>query len=112
MHTVDWLGVVGSLLVFASFWMKSTVPLRLLALASNVLFIGYGYFAWLVPILVLHCALLPLNLVRLRQQHQQQKSNGNERRRMREAIVLAPAGQAGAAQRTVHRAEGSASEAF
>ena len=110
MHTVDWLGIVGSLLVFASFWMKSTVPLRLLALASNVLFIGYGYFAWLVPILVLHCALLPLNLVRLRQQ--QQKSNDNEQRRMREAIVLAPAGQAGATQEAVRRAEGSASEAF
>jgi hypothetical protein len=113
MHAVDWLGIAGSLLVFASFWMKSTIPLRTLALASNVLFIAYGYVAWLIPILVLHCALLPLNLMRLRQLHRQQKANDNERRRMREAVTLAAAaGQDGTAQRAMHRTEGSVSEAF
>jgi hypothetical protein len=67
MHGDDWLGVLGSALVFASFWMKSSIPLRAVALASNVVFIAYAYLAWLPPILVLHTALLPLNVVRLRQ---------------------------------------------
>ena len=106
MHAVDWLGILGSLLVFASFWMKSTVPLRLLAVASNVLFIAYGYAAWLIPILVLHCALLPLNLFRLRQRQQHLKENGNRQRTVRGTILPAPAKPA------MRRTEGSASEAF
>src|SRR5437667_7171098 len=54
--------------------MKTMIPLRLVALSSNVAFISYGLlglkygiFGRLYPILVLHSALLPLNLVRLRQ---------------------------------------------
>lgn len=106
MHAVDWLGIAGSLLVFASFWMKSTIPLRTLALASNVLFIAYGYVAWLIPILVLHCALLPLNLMRLRQLHRRMKANDKRQREAR-AILRTTRGKA-----KMHRTEGSASEAF
>jgi hypothetical protein len=65
MPSIDILGIAGAMLVFASFWMKSTVRLRLVAIASNVVFIAYALVAWLPPILVLHCALLPLNAVRL-----------------------------------------------
>jgi hypothetical protein len=65
MPVIDLLGIAGALLVFASFWMKSTLRLRLTALASNVVFIAYAQVAWLLPILALHCALLPLNAVRL-----------------------------------------------
>lgn len=65
MHADDLLGVLGSVLVFASFWMKRSIPLRMMALASNVVFIAYATLAWLVPILILHVALLPLNAVRL-----------------------------------------------
>jgi hypothetical protein len=65
MPFTDVLGIAGALLVFASFWMKSTVRLRLVALASNVVFIAYALAAALPPILILHCALLPLNAVRL-----------------------------------------------
>jgi hypothetical protein len=64
-HADDLLGVLGSVLVFASFWMKSSIPLRTMALASNVVFIAYATVAWLLPILVLHVALLPLNAARL-----------------------------------------------
>ncbi len=64
-HADDLLGVLGSVLVFASFWMKSSIPLRTMALASNLVFIAYASLAWLVPILVLHVALLPLNAARL-----------------------------------------------
>lgn len=64
-----WLAAV---LVFASFFMKTIIPLRMLAVASNLAFIGYaalgayeGIFSKVLPILVLHSALLPLNLVRI-----------------------------------------------
>jgi CRP/FNR family transcriptional regulator, cyclic AMP receptor protein len=67
-------GWLASLLVFSAFFMKTMLPLRLTAIASNVGFIayallglGYGIFGRLYPILVLHACLLPLNVVRLRQ---------------------------------------------
>lgn len=65
---------IASGLVFMSFFMKTIVPLRTMAIASNVVFISYalmglhfGVFDKVLPILVLHLALLPLNIVRLRQ---------------------------------------------
>lgn len=65
---------VASLLVFSSFFMKTMVPLRLVAIASNLAFITYallglqsGVFSKVYPILVLHSCLLPLNVVRLAQ---------------------------------------------
>jgi hypothetical protein len=64
----------ASALVFAAFFMKTIVPLRLVAIASNLAFIGYalfglayGVFGRVYPILALHACLLPLNVVRLRQ---------------------------------------------
>jgi hypothetical protein len=41
------------------------VVLRVLAIASNLAFIAYGYCAGLWPILALRTAMLPLNLMRL-----------------------------------------------
>jgi CRP/FNR family transcriptional regulator, cyclic AMP receptor protein len=68
---------LAALLVFTSFFMKTMVPLRVVAIASNVAFITYallgihyGVFGRVYPILVLHSCLLPLNLVRLRQLRQ------------------------------------------
>src|SRR5919198_6215417 len=65
---------VAAFLVFSSFFMKTIIPLRIVALVSNVAFIGYallgltyGVFGRLYPILVLHSCLLPLNVLRLRQ---------------------------------------------
>src|SRR5690348_3568766 len=65
---------LAALLVFASFFMKTIVPLRAVAMASNVAFISYallglryGVFGRVYPILVLHACLLPLNVVRLHQ---------------------------------------------
>ena len=112
MHAVDWLGISGSLLVFGSFWMKSTVPLRILALASNVVFIAYAYAAWLIPILVLHCALLPVNLMRLRQHLLHLKADGKRPRRVAAGTLPVPAGHTGTMQKTMRSSEGSASEAF
>lgn len=65
---------VASGLVFGSFFMKTIIPLRTVAIASNVFFIGYalmglhfGVFDKVLPILILHLALLPLNIFRLRE---------------------------------------------
>ena len=67
-------GWVAAVLVFAAFFMRTMIPLRIVAIASNVAFIAYallglryGVFDRLYPILVLHSTLLPLNVVRLRE---------------------------------------------
>jgi hypothetical protein len=59
------LGYAASSAVLATFLMRSMVPLRLVAILSNVLFMGYGYLAHIHPVFVLHAALLPINLARL-----------------------------------------------
>lgn len=71
MQIVAW---IAAGLVFLSFFMKTIVPLRILGIVSNVAFICYalmgihfGIFDKVLPILVLHIALLPLNAMRLRQ---------------------------------------------
>lgn len=71
MQLVAWMAAG---LVFTSFFMKTIVPLRTVAIASNVMFISYallglhfGVFDKVLPILILHVALLPLNILRLRQ---------------------------------------------
>jgi hypothetical protein len=61
------IGYCASTLVFLTFATRTMVPLRILGIASNVFFIAYGYLQPAVPILVLHCVLLPLNAYRLHQ---------------------------------------------
>jgi CRP/FNR family cyclic AMP-dependent transcriptional regulator len=63
----EFFGYVASVLVFATFYMKTMVPLRLVAIASNVAFIIYAVWGGLTPILILHVLLLPLNTIRLLQ---------------------------------------------
>lgn len=65
MSWVDVLGYAASATVLASFCMGTMIPLRVLALGSNVLFTAYGYFEHLYPVLILHAVLLPVNLLRL-----------------------------------------------
>jgi len=64
---VHWVGYAASLLVFSTFYMKTMIPLRCVAIASNLAFLTYGYFAGLYPVFLLHTVLLPLNLIRLHQ---------------------------------------------
>lgn len=63
----DILGYLAAGLVFATFCSQRTVTLRPIAIASNLAFIGYAYLACLWPILILHGAMLPINVVRCRQ---------------------------------------------
>jgi CRP/FNR family transcriptional regulator, cyclic AMP receptor protein len=67
MTWLNFLGYAASATVFATFCMKTMIPLRMLAIASNVLFCAYGYFDHIYPVLILHLALLPINTVRLLQ---------------------------------------------
>ena len=61
------IGYLAALLVLISFWMKTMIPLRVVGIASNVVFIVYGYLGAVYPPLVLHLVLLPLNVARLRE---------------------------------------------
>lgn len=65
------LGWLAAGLVFLTFCMRTMLSLRLVALASNLAFIGYALAYGLTPILVLHGALLPLNALRLAQMQRQ-----------------------------------------
>jgi CRP/FNR family transcriptional regulator, cyclic AMP receptor protein len=65
MSEVEILGYAASATVLATFCMSTMIPLRILALVSNVLFCSYGYFDHLYPVLALHAVLFPVNLLRL-----------------------------------------------
>lgn len=67
MSIAEGLGYLASLLVFTTFCMKTMVPLRMVAVSSNIAFILYAYFEQLYPVLILHLILLPLNVYRLAQ---------------------------------------------
>jgi hypothetical protein len=63
----DIIGFVASGLVLATFAMKDMRRLRATAILSNLAFIAYGLLFGLLPVLLLHLVLLPLNLFRLAQ---------------------------------------------
>ncbi len=67
MSAGEFAGYVASILVFITFYMKTMVPLRIVGICSNVAFITYALVDGLIPILILHSALLPLNVFRLSQ---------------------------------------------
>ncbi len=65
MSWVELLGYAASAAVLTTFCMTTMIPLRIVALGSNVLFCAYGYFDHLYPVLILHAVLFPVNLLRL-----------------------------------------------
>lgn len=67
LNAIELIGYLASLLVFSTFYMKTMIPLRSVAIASNIAFICYGYLAGLTPVFLLHVVLLPLNIWRLYQ---------------------------------------------
>lgn len=68
MNWVEITGYTASALVFISFYMKTLIWLRLIAILASVVFIVYARAIDLMPVLLLHCALLPLNLYRTYEQ--------------------------------------------
>jgi len=86
---IDGIGYLAAGLVLAAFCMRSMSKLRLVALASNLAFIAYGYLDNLMPVLVLHALLLPVNAYRLVQQLScAQLAGTGERRAARSRDVL------------------------
>jgi hypothetical protein len=63
----DAIGYLASIMVLGSFASKSMLPLRVLALLSNLAFIAYAMQRQLHPVLMLHAVLLPINLYYLAQ---------------------------------------------
>jgi hypothetical protein len=78
--TWEALGYVASMLVLAAFCMKEMVPLRIIALASNLFFITYGAALGLTPIWLLHVLLVPMNGCRLAQALRLRRAHRQPRR--------------------------------
>jgi multidrug resistance efflux pump len=58
---------VASLLTFTTFYMKTMLPLRVVGILSNVAFLTFAVLENIVPVILLHGTLLPLNIFRLHQ---------------------------------------------
>ena len=61
---VDLVGFAAAFATIIAFCCKRMAPLRAAAITANLLFITYGAMLGLMPVFLLHCALLPLNVVR------------------------------------------------
>ena len=61
MSHCDLLGYSAAFMVAVTFCCRRMMTLRCCAIASNILFIAYAMTVGLVPILLLHIALLPVN---------------------------------------------------
>ena len=66
MSVIGAIGVAAGVALIAAFACRSQIKMRLLALTSNVLFIGYAAMLDLAPFLILNILLLPVNLWRLK----------------------------------------------
>jgi len=62
---MDAIGVAAGIAVIAAFYARCPIRLRVFALLSNVLFVAYGLCTGLLPVILLHLLLVPLNLQRL-----------------------------------------------
>jgi hypothetical protein len=47
--------------------MSTMIPLRVIAILSNILFSLFGFWAHIYPVMLLHLILFPVNIVRLMQ---------------------------------------------
>lgn len=59
----DVLGLAAGSLVLLTFLMPDMMSLRLTAIASNLAFLAYALAVGLMPIMVLHGLLLPINVL-------------------------------------------------
>jgi CRP/FNR family transcriptional regulator, cyclic AMP receptor protein len=66
-NLVDGIGYLGALTTLGTYSMRRMIPLRVVGICANCLFITYGLLAPVYPQLVLHAILLPLNALRLRE---------------------------------------------
>lgn len=88
MSAIDMLGYAASACVLATFCMKRMLPLRIIAICSNVLFGIFGALAHIYPVLVLHTVLLPVNIARLIQARPITKGTEKLRRVARNGALM------------------------
>jgi len=73
MNWVDLIGYLAAVLMFSTFYMKKMIPLRAVGASANFVFIIYTMCSYIFlqrgiwPLFILHVALLPLNIIRMRQ---------------------------------------------
>lgn len=65
MNTVEMIGYAAVAVNVGVYLMRTMIPLRILAIVTNALFIAYALSAEVYPTLLLNCILLPLNIYRL-----------------------------------------------
>jgi hypothetical protein len=70
MRSWDVVGYIACALVLLTFYMKDMVSLRVAALCSNIAFLTYGISLGLMPVIVLHAILIPMNAWRLLSRHE------------------------------------------
>ena len=68
MFTVDLLGYIAGAFLLLMASMKSQTAMRLCNIAGNICFIGYGFLAGVMPVLVLNIAVLGLHVWRMFQE--------------------------------------------
>ena len=61
------LGFIGAALMVASYLMKNMLPLRLVALAANVILVIYALIGGSWPTVALYAAMIPINLKKERE---------------------------------------------
>lgn len=65
MEWQEYVGYVGSFLMFSTFWMKTMIPLRLAGIAANCAMIVYAAAVGLYPMVAMQVLMLPVNIYRL-----------------------------------------------
>ena len=63
--TFELAGYAAATLVFAAFYMRHMVALRIVAICSNIAFLIYAFGLGLTPVAILHLGLIPVNGWRL-----------------------------------------------
>ena len=67
MSWAEILGYFGASLTITVYSMKRMIPLRIIGIGANCVFIVYGFLAAVYPQMLLHAVLLPINVFRLRE---------------------------------------------
>lgn len=62
---IELIGYAAVIVNIGVYLMRTMIPLRIFAIATNLLFVVYALMAEVYPTLVLNCVLLPLNAFRL-----------------------------------------------
>jgi hypothetical protein len=78
----EFVGYLGSLLLFSTFWMRTMIPLRIAAIAGNLSMATYAALAGFYPMVGLQMLALPVNVARLVQM-----------RRLTRRVALASGGE-------------------